>query len=246
MRGDVGGGFILALCGARMAEARGREVIEYIGVITMSNRYTTPDDATMASALRPFGVALTPALAESIRQYMELLLGWNRKINLTTITRPQEILERHFGESMFAVEAASIRTGHLVDVGSGAGFPGLAIKLAVPKLSVALLESNGKKCAFLAEVVRKLGLENVNVVRSRVEDAMIEAPIEFATCRAVGAMEKIASWGRHALVAGGKLLLWTGAADSEVARRIDGFAWSALVAIPRSDRRYLVVGTRLG
>src|SRR5207244_13631657 len=114
----------------------------------------------------PCQVGGSDAQIEGIRKYMDLLLLWNHKVSLTSIVDPGEILARHFGESMFAAAKFSILKGRLADVGSGAGFPGLALKIIRPELHVTLIEANAKKSAFLAEVVRDLGLIGVDVLRA--------------------------------------------------------------------------------
>ena len=86
----------------------------------------------------------TQEQAEKVAQYMQLLLEWNQSFSLTSVTNPSEILSRHFGESMFATSIVPIRQGRLADVGSGAGFPGLAIKIMRPELDVVLIEPNKK------------------------------------------------------------------------------------------------------
>ena len=79
---------------------------------------------------------------ERVRRYIEILARWNKVISLTRVMEPLDILRFHFGESLFAVENVPIREGRLADVGTGAGFPGLALGMAVPKLKVTLIESN--------------------------------------------------------------------------------------------------------
>src|SRR5260370_8789673 len=108
-------------------------------------------DGAIAKALTPFNVGPSATLADSIRKYADLLLLWNHKVNLTSITNPREILARHFGESLFAASAVPISAGRLADVGSGAGFPGLALKLFVPDLEVFLVESVMKTATFLLQ-----------------------------------------------------------------------------------------------
>src|SRR5260370_7138952 len=109
-------------------------------------------------ALSEFQVQLSPEQVTSIQRYMAILLTWNEKVNLTAIRDPLEVLYRHFCESMFAAAAVPLQAGRLVDVGSGGGFPGLALKIARPELHVFLIESNVKKATFLAEGVRELVL----------------------------------------------------------------------------------------
>ena len=119
--------------------------------------------ATVSECLAPFHEPLPTEALEQIRVYVELLDKWNRKISLTTVSEPRDVLRRHFGESMFAHREGNFVGGRLADVGTGAGFPGLALKIASPSLVVELMEPNKKKCAFLAEVVRELALGDVIV-----------------------------------------------------------------------------------
>src|SRR5579862_3510821 len=107
------------------------------------------------STLRPYGVPESSALSEKIRIYIDLLLKWNRKIALTAVTDPVDILKFHFGESLFAISTGVCGKSRLADVGTGAGFPGLVLAMADSNLDVSLIESNLKKCAFLSEAIRE-------------------------------------------------------------------------------------------
>src|SRR5260370_33845008 len=99
-----------------------------------------------------------------------MLLAWIDKVNLTAIRDPWELLYRHFCESMYAVTAVPLQAGRLADVGSGGGFPGLALKIARPELQVFLIEWNVKKATFLAEVGRELYLIDTPVLVSEYEE----------------------------------------------------------------------------
>src|SRR5579862_4995269 len=118
-------------------------------------------DYLIEKTLAEYGVSVTSAIRSSVRAYISLLLRWNERISLTTITDPVEILRFHFGESMFAASAVPIRNGRLADVGSGGGFPGLPLKIMVPSLDLVLIESNAKKASFLSECIRELNLVGV-------------------------------------------------------------------------------------
>src|SRR5712691_10194816 len=102
---------------------------------------STLTDEAIATALLPFKVHVTPGLASSIRKYIDLLLLWNHNINLTSITDPEDILRRQFGDSIFAAHSVFIETCRLADVGSLSGFPCLSLKLLAPDLEVFLIES---------------------------------------------------------------------------------------------------------
>jgi len=207
------------------------------------SQYALPDDAAISGALTPFGIAPSPALAEAIRKYMELLLRWNQKISLTSITDSQEILQRHFAESMFAARAIPIVRGRLVDIGSGAGFPGLALKLVAPELEVTLIEANMKKSVFLAEVLRTLGLGGVRIISKRIEELSdLEGGADFVTCRAVRQDKHLLAWARSALAEGGKFVLWVGTEDAAGLEKRSQWRWNAPIAVPMSTGRVLLVG----
>ena len=125
-------------------------------------------EAEIARELAGFGLQLPPPAMAQLSRYLELLLQWNRRVNLTGLRDPREIVRRLFGESLAISRAVELR-GWLVDVGSGAGFPGLALKLVAPDLRVTLVEARQKKCAFLKEVARQCGFAGVDVVAERFE-----------------------------------------------------------------------------
>ena len=126
-----------------------------------------------------------------ISAYMDILQRWNARINLTAIRDPRQIVARHFGESLFAARNLLRRGSTLavIDVGSGAGFPGIPLKLFARGIHLTLIEAHGKKATFLREVVRALGLEAVQVLNARAEDCTLRAPL--VTMRAVENMEAI-------------------------------------------------------
>ena len=110
----------------------------------------------IAELIAPYYETPSDALLEQLSAYLDLLVRWNTRLNLTAIREPEEIVERHFGESLFT--ARHLPSGEtLLDFGSGAGFPGLPIQLALPWLRVTLAESQKKKSSFLREAVRVLG-----------------------------------------------------------------------------------------
>src|SRR5277367_1960138 len=117
------------------------------------------------ASIQPYRVTTTALLCDQIRTYIDLLLRWNQKTSLTTVTDQEQVLRFPFGERILAVPAVPIRHGRLADVGSGAGFPAVPIRMVCDDLSVILIESNQKKATFLAEVVRELQLEHVGVRR---------------------------------------------------------------------------------
>lgn len=197
----------------------------------------------IAAGLAPFKIVPSDDRISRIREYVALLLRWNRSISLTTVTDPREIVARHFGESMYAANLLSVEKCRLADVGTGAGFPGLALKIACPSLQLLLIESNRKKCAFLSEVTRALGFEDVEIRAERFEGIRPETVgANIVTCRAVGEFKQILRWSRGALAPHGHLVLWLGSDDATRIARTDGWTWQPAQRIPESQRRFILIG----
>jgi 16S rRNA (guanine527-N7)-methyltransferase len=196
-------------------------------------------------ALREFKIEATTGQIASIQRYMSLLLAWNEKINITAIRDPLEMLYRHFCESMYAAVAVPLQGGRLADVGSGGGFPGLALKIISSELQVFLIESNVKKATFLAETVRELALTDTRVLVSRYEELGEEiTPVDFVCSRALGEFDKLLNWAGSERVAASQVVLWTGGRDVEEIKKIRGWGWREPVPIPHSLQRFLLVGSR--
>src|SRR6266436_3195406 len=128
----------------------------------------TLSESAIADLLPPYLPDPPATLVHQLSTYLDLLLKWNARTNLTAIRDPKEIVRRHFGESLFAARHIAPETRTLLDFGSGAGFPGLPIALLHPEIQVTLAESQNKKATFLREVVRTLAL-STEVWSSRVE-----------------------------------------------------------------------------
>lgn len=128
-------------------------------------------DALAQAAFDMLGVGLSEGQLRAFRTYAEELVAWNTHINLTAITEPRAIEMRHFLDSLTCLRALSPAPGlRVIDVGTGAGFPGLPIKIARPELRITLLEATAKKVAFLEHLVGRLGLEGVTLVNARAEE----------------------------------------------------------------------------
>ena len=206
--------------------------------------------------LAPFDLDLTSYQIGQVITYLDLLLRWNAKINLTAVRTPEECVTRHFGESLYLSRWVGLRGANL-DIGSGAGFPGLALKVAFPGLATTLLEPVAKKRAFLKAVVRACGMESVDVRSERLEEFLgcFEVPIEggdqkrgrfdSATARAVGQVRRLAELATCGLMPGGKLCLWVGHRQAlEVVSEVRSLAWEAPLPIPRAERREILAGVR--
>src|ERR1700693_64505 len=202
-------------------------------------------DELIDRTLQEYGVSANPQIRSGIQKYISLLRRWNERTSLTTITDPLQILRFHFGESMFAASAVPIRDGRLADVGSGAGFPGIPLKILIPTLDLVFIESNTKKATFLSECIRELSLVRAEVFRSRFEDLDERArDFDFITARALGGYEGLIEWAQESLASGGALVLWLGQDDAVKLQDESSIEWRPPILIPNSDRRSILVGAR--
>jgi 16S rRNA (guanine527-N7)-methyltransferase len=209
---------------------------------------TTPAPPSAAVIRRALGEFKLPTYDDQvlqIQQYIKILLTWNEKINLTAIRDPLEILYRHFCESMYAADAVPLEKGRLADVGSGAGFPGLPLKILRPDLQVFLVESNIKKVTFLAEVIRELGLMGAQVLARRYEELGEEvAPLDYVCSRALGEFPSFLKWASSQQIAAKQVILWIGARDLADIENVGSWDWREPIPVPNSLQRLLLVGTR--
>ena len=209
--------------------------------------------ARIAELLAPFleappgpSAALSEAQLRQVAAYLELLLRWNARINLTAVRDAEGMVTRHFGESLFAARLllAPESSASVIDLGSGAGFPGLPLKIFAPGVALTLIESNQKKAAFLKEVVRALALTGVNVFAGRAED--FSSAAELVTMRAVERYEQALGVAAGLVAAGGRLALLVGAVQAErTPPALGDFSWRPAIAVPQSSARVLLVGTKL-
>jgi 16S rRNA (guanine527-N7)-methyltransferase len=234
------------------------------------------DDARIAELLAPFlsdrpegrrhegaanAAVLSPAQLQYISTYIDLLLRWNARINLTAVRQPQEIVTRHFGESIFAARhlfpqaepgtaaampgsGSPVARTHVIDLGSGAGFPGLPIKLWAPEVDLTLIESSQKKATFLREVVRSLKLTGVEVFMGRADG--FEGPKgQVVTLRAVEHFESIIPVAAGLVTSSGRLAVLIGEAQlKHIRERVPGFDWAVPVGLPISSNRVLIIGRK--
>ncbi len=146
----------------------------------------------LAEGAKSLGLTLTPQNLEAFQIYYQELVAWSERFNLTTITAYEEVQVRHFLDSLsslLVIEDPSIRA---IDVGTGPGFPGLPLQILRPDMRLTLLESVGKKVRFLEHIVRRLGLERVEIIKGRAEE-LGQAPayreqFDLVLARAVAAL----------------------------------------------------------
>jgi 16S rRNA (guanine527-N7)-methyltransferase len=255
--------------------------------------------ARIADLLEPFHAAspandkrttANEALYRRISTYIDILLRWNARINLTAIRDPEQIVTRHFGESLFAARhlfpnppaeemdahvgtaalgcpaerssagalASEGRANHqrrpaddgftLADLGSGAGFPGIPIKLWAAHLALTLIESNQKKVAFLREIVRALTLTSVNVFPGRAHEFLHPQPgprrgFDLVTLRAVERFTNILPVAASLVSPGGRLALLIGASQLDAAQStLPSITWDRPIGVPVSHARTLLIG----
>ena len=210
------------------------------------------ETASIAELLAPFTTpaVLSPGRLLQMQSYLDLLLRWNVRMNLTAVCDPEQVVTRHFGESLFAARvllresAACAEHRTLADVGSGAGFPGIPMKLLEPEIDLTLIESQNKKATFLREVIRTLGLKEANVFCGRAEQWGNTA--DLVTLRAVERFERTLPVAAKLVAGQGRLCLLIGAGQVPIARQVLGAAWGWQVpeAIPHTDGRVVLVGRR--
>lgn len=168
---------------------------------------------TLESLLQPYLPAGVPAgVAERLSAYLDLLLKWNARTNLTAIRQPEEMVRRHFGESLFAGGLVPEGAETMLDLGSGGGFPGIPIQILRPEIAVTLAESQGKKAAFLREAVRTLGLQT-EVWADRAEKLV--GSFDIVAMRAVDKMQEMIPVAEKLVRSGGYLMLLTTRAQVE-------------------------------
>ncbi|MGC2170391.1 MAG: 16S rRNA (guanine(527)-N(7))-methyltransferase RsmG [Candidatus Sulfotelmatobacter sp.] len=226
---------------------------------------------------------LSPFQLQSISTYIDILLHWNTRINLTAIRNEEEIVTRHFGESLFAARhllpdtrgtfalgrpperssadreehdfsrantapersrasAPEARTVRVADLGSGAGFPGIPIKLWAPHLALTLIESNHKKATFLREIVRALTLTDINIQNTRAE-TLPQASFDLVTLRAVERFANTLPVAASLVAPAGRLALLTAASQLNAARStLPKLSWDTPLLIPQSKSRLLLIG----
>ena len=211
---------------------------------------TMLDAARITTLLQPFLPDVPPELASQLQTYLDLLLRWNARINLTGVRDPEQIVTRNFGESFFAARVlrdagAFAASATLADIGSGAGFPGIPIQLFAPELRVTLIESQNKKATFLREVVRALDLSHTVVHPGRAENWPGQADV--VTLRAVEKFAAVLPVASGLVTPGGKLCLLVGEGQAAVARSLLGAGWRMADPIPTplSDGRVVIVVYRL-
>ena len=165
-------------------------------------------------------INLSKEQIDSFLKYYDLLIEWNEKINLTAITEYEDVCLKHFVDSMSIINAFSsyeeasefFEEKSLIDVGTGAGFPGVCLKILFPELNITLMDSLDKRIKFLDEVIRVLSLKKITTVHARVEDAArtseYRESFDFATARAVASLPVLSEYCLPFVKVGGSFIAY--------------------------------------
>ena len=175
---------------------------------------------SLTEKAKAMGWKVSAAQADQFQTYMELLLEWNEKMNLTAITQPEEVVEKHFLDSLTLLAWPKLKQGaKVIDVGTGAGFPGLPLRILEPSLQLTLLDSLGKRVNWLASVCDTLGLEGVECLHARAEEqALVDGyrdGFDYAVSRAVASLELLCELCLPYLKVGGRFLAMKGVDSGE-------------------------------
>ncbi|MEW6647444.1 MAG: 16S rRNA (guanine(527)-N(7))-methyltransferase RsmG [Pseudomonadota bacterium] len=174
----------------------------------MSKNHPADPAATLAQGIATLGLPLDAAQQERLLAYLALLVKWNQAYNLTAIRHPLEMVTKHLLDSL-AVQPYLYGT-RVLDVGSGAGLPGIPLAIADPAREFTLLDSNGKKTRFLLQAKGELRLSNLSVVHSRLEQYRPGQLFDTVTARAFASLADMVAGTAHLLAPGGSLLAMKG------------------------------------
>jgi 16S rRNA (guanine527-N7)-methyltransferase len=228
------------------------------------------DQKLIATLLRPFLTwELSAAQLNKVVIYVDVLLKWNARINLTSIRNEDEVVTRHFGESFFLAQSLfpkmpSETRGkgdqdqgeslegtpgreRVLDVGSGAGFPGLPMKIWADEVQLTMVEANHKKSTFLREVVRAIAEQDVSVTSERAESLAANpnfVPADVVTMRAVERFVEILPVALTLLAPGGRIALLVGRNQVASLKGDMGIIWDPPRRVPESESRELCLGTK--
>ena len=197
----------------------------------------------LAEGLTTLPLDLNDHVQHQLIDFLYLLVKWNRAYNLTAVRQPEQMVTRHLLDSL--VIGPYLQGPRILDVGTGAGLPGIPLALAYPNCQFTLLDSNGKKIRFVTQVVAELGLVNVDVVQSRVEAYQPAGRFDTITARAYSSIEELVEQTAHLLAEGGQYLIMKGAYPiAEIEAMPAGYQLEAIhqLQVPKLDaERHLLI-----
>lgn len=166
-------------------------------------------------AVEELNINLTDEQLSKLEKYYKLLIEWNEKINLTRITEEKEVYLKHFYDSLTISKVVDLSTKEtLCDVGTGAGFPGIVLKIVYPNLKITLVDSLLKRVNYLNTIIKDLELENITAIHSRGED--FKEKFDIVTARAVANIEKLLGFTMHLVKNNGMFIAMKGNIDDEI------------------------------
>lgn len=170
-------------------------------------------------AIKELGITPTEEQLDKLNQFYKLLIEWNQKINLTRITEKEEVYLKHFYDSLTIVKEVNLtRVETLCDVGTGAGFPGIVLKIFYPNLKVTLVDSLLKRVKYLQDIIEKLDLDNISAIHTRGED--YHENFDIVTARAVANISKLLKYTMHLVKKEGKFIAMKGNIEEELTEQI--------------------------
>ena len=168
----------------------------------------------LTETLSAESITIDETAVDKLCKYYELLIEWNGVMNLTALTEPRDVALKHFADSLTLLKYCEISTGaSVIDVGTGAGFPGMVLKIARPDIRLTLLDSLNKRLSFLDEVCAQLGFEDVVTVHSRAEDGArtdLRDNFDFAVSRAVAQLNTLCEYCMPYVKVGGRFISMKG------------------------------------
>ena len=171
------------------------------------------------TAIKDLGIELTEYQLNQLDKFYKLLIDWNNKINLTRIVEEDEVYLKHFYDSLTISKVVDLKEKEtLCDVGTGAGFPGIVLKIVYPNLKVTLVDSLLKRVNYLNEIIKDLGLTNIEAIHVRGED--YKGNFDVVTSRAVANIEKLLDYTMHLVNKNGVFIAMKGNIDNELTDEI--------------------------
>ena len=204
---------------------------------------------TFIEELSKLGITLTDIQLQQLDDYYKLLIEWNEKINLTRITDYEEVYLKHFYDSLTIAKVVDLtEKSTLCDVGTGAGFPGIVLKIVYPNLKITLVDSLQKRVNYLNSIIKDLKLENIHAIHSRGED--FKETFDVVTARAVANIEKLVTYTMHLVNKNGIFVAMKGNIEEEFSTQVQNKLTSKykiervekfLLPIENSNRSLIVI-----
>lgn len=170
------------------------------------------------NALKELNISVTPLQLEKLDIYYNLLIEENKKYNLTAITNKEDVYLKHFYDSLTLTKIITLSNQHICDIGTGAGFPGIVLKIIFPDLKVTLLDSTEKKCKFLKLIISKLNLNNTDVINERAEiySKTTREKYDIVTSRAVAPLKHLLEYSIPLVKVNGYYIAMKGDISKEI------------------------------